>query len=118
MEKQQIKQIALSIIQDGNVSEKVYDWIINNFSKNDMKLFINCLRTALKDKNVVVRYAGTPSDTVKEKITKMFPDKNLVYVRDDNQIGAGVRIEFGDYILDYTVTNMIIKIMKGIRESL
>ena len=48
----------------------------------------------------------------------MFPTKKLVYVRDDEQIGAGIKIEFGDYILDYTVTNMIIKIMKSIRESL
>lgn len=118
MEKQQIKQIALSIIDNGDVSENVYNWIVNNFSKNDMKLFINYLRAAFKDKNVTVRYAGTPSQTVKEKIIKMFPGKSIVYVRDDKEIGAGVRIEFGDYVLDYTVTNMIIKIMKGIRESL
>ena len=48
----------------------------------------------------------------------MFPDKSLVYVRDDKEIGAGIRFEFGDYILDYTVTNMIVKIMKDIRENL
>ncbi len=49
---------------------------------------------------------------------RRFPGKNLIYVRDDKEIGAGLRIEFGDYILDYTVTNMVVKIMKGIRESL
>ena len=118
MEKQQIKQLALSILEDGEVSEKSYSWILNNLSKEELKLFIGYFNAAFKDKNVVVRYAGTPSDTVKAKISKMFPDKNLVYMRDDKEIGAGIRIEFGDYILDYTVTNMIVKIMKGIRESL
>ena len=48
----------------------------------------------------------------------MFPDTKLVYIRDDEEIGAGIRFEFGDYILDYTVTNMILKIIKNIRESL
>lgn len=118
MEKQQIKQLALSILEDGEVSEKSFNWIMNNFSKNDMKLFVGYFHSAFKDKNVIVRYAGTPSDAVKEKISKMFPGKKLIYVKDDKEIGAGIRLEFGDYILDYTVTNMIIKIMKGIRESL
>lgn len=118
MEKQQIKQLALSILEDGEVSEKNFDWLMNNLSRNDMKLFLSYFNAAFKNKNVVVYYAGTPSDTVKTKISKMFPGKKIVYVRDDKEIGAGVRIEFGDYILDYTVTNMIIKIMKGIRESL
>lgn len=118
MEKQQIKQLALSILEDDEVSETSCNWILNNLSKEELKLFIGYFNTAFKDKNVVVRYAGTPSDSVKAKIAKMFPNKNLIYIRDDKEVGAGIRMEFGDYILDYTVTNMIVKIMKGIRESL
>jgi len=48
----------------------------------------------------------------------MFPDKTIVYNRDDKEVGAGVKLEFGDYILDYTLSNMVEKIMKDIRESL
>ena len=48
----------------------------------------------------------------------MFPDKSIIYNRDDKDVVAGVKLEFGDYILDYTLSNMVDKIMKDIRESL
>ncbi len=115
MEKQQIKQLALSILEDGGVSQESCDWIINNLSKNDLKLFISCFRSAFKDKNVTVRYAGNLSETIKEKISGMFPGKNIIYVLSDKEVLAGIKMEFGDYILDYSVTSMIIKILKGIR---
>ena len=118
MKKQQIKQLALSIVEQGEVSSDISQWIFNNLQKSELKLFINYLSRALKESTVVVRYAGDATSIIKNKIQKMFPDKNLVYVRDDKEIGAGIRFEFGDYILDYTVTNMIVKIMKDIRESL
>ena len=118
MKTQQIKQLALSIVEQGEVSGDISQWIFNNLQKSELKLFINYLSRALKESTVVVKYAGEATSVVKTKIQKMFPTKKLVYVRDDEQIGAGIKIEFGDYILDYTVTNMIIKIMKSIRESL
>ena len=118
MKKQQIKQLALSIVETGEISQSVSDWINKNLSKSELKLFVNYLESALKAATVTVRYAGNPSQATKDKIAKMFPDKSLVYIRDDKEIGAGIRFEFGDYILDYTVTNMIVKIMKDIRENL
>ena len=118
MKKQQIKQLALSIVETGEISDKVSQWINKNLSKSELKLFVSYLSSALKEKSVIVKYAGNPQEITKEKIQKMFPDKKLVYVRADEEVGAGIKFEFGDYILDYTVTNMIVKIMKDLRESL
>ena len=118
MKKQQIKQLALSIVEQGEVSSDISQWIFNNLQKSELKLFVNYLSSILKEATVVVKYAGDASPVIKNKIQKMFPDKKLVYIRDDEEIGAGIRFEFGDYILDYTVTNMILKIIKNIRESL
>ncbi len=118
MKKQQIKQLALSIVEQGDISGDVSQWIFNNLQKSELKLFVNYLSSILKEATVVVKYAGDASPVIKNKIQKMFPDKKLVYIRDDEEIGAGIRFEFGDYILDYTVTNMILKIIKNIRESL
>ena len=72
---------------------------------------------AIKSNTVFVK-SGQASDTVKNKIQKMFPDKSIIYNRDDKDVVAGVKLEFGDYILDYTLSNMVDKIMKDIRESL
>ena len=118
MKKQQIKQLALSIIQNGEITDEVSKWIFDNLTKNEIKSLLSYMVSCIKNNTVIVRYAGQASDTVKNKIQKMFPDKTIVYNRDDKEVGAGIKLEFGDYILDYTLSNMVAKIMKNIRESL
>ncbi|MEA5001074.1 MAG: hypothetical protein VB017_04235 [Endomicrobiaceae bacterium] len=118
MKKQQIKQFAQAIVSEGEISENVSKWLLNNLTKAEMKLFVKYLSAEIKEFTVIAKYAGEPSDEVKNKIRQMFRDKNIVYIRDDKEIGAGIKLEFGDYILDYTVSAMIVKIMKGIKERL
>ena len=118
MKKQQIKQFAQAIVSEGEISENVSKWLLNNLTKAEMKLFLKYLSAEIKEFTVIAKYAGEPSDEVKNKIRQMFRDKNIVYIRDDKEIGAGIKLEFGDYILDYTVSAMIVKIMKGIKERL
>ena len=118
MQKQQIKQFAQAIVSEGEISENVSKWLLNNLTKAEMKLFVKYLSAEIKEFTVIAKYAGEPSDEVKNKIRQMFRDKNIVYIRDDKEIGAGIKLEFGDYILDYTVSAMIVKIMKGIKERL
>ena len=118
MKKQQIKQLAQAIVSEGEISENVSKWLLNNLTKAEMKLFVKYLSAEIKEFTVIAKYAGEPSDEVKNKIRQMFRDKNIVYIRDDKEIGAGIKLEFGDYILDYTVSAMIVKIMKGIKERL
>ena len=118
MKKQQIKQLAVSIIKSGEVTDEVSKWIFNNLTKNDIKILLSYMVASIKSNTVFVKYAGQASDTVKNKIQKMFPDKSIIYNRDDKDVVAGVKLEFGDYILDYTLYNMVDKIMKDIRESL
>lgn len=118
MKKQQIKQFAQAIVSEGEISENVSKWLLNNLTKAEMKLFVKYLSAEIKEFTVIAKYAGEPSDEVKNKIRQMFRDKNIVYIRDDKEIGAGIKLEFGDYIIDYTVSAMIVKIMKGIKERL
>lgn len=118
MKKLQIKQFAQSIVASDEISNDVVEWLLNNLTKAEMKLFVKYLALEIKEGTVVAKYAGQPSDIVQNKIQKIFQNKKIVYVRDDKEIGAGIKFEFGDYILDYTVSAMIVKIMKGIKERL
>ena len=81
-------------------------------------VFTTFLSAEIKNFTVVAKYAGEATDEIKGKIEKLFPNKKIVYVRADDEVGAGVKFEFGDYILDYSVSAMITKIMKTIRENL
>jgi F0F1-type ATP synthase delta subunit len=118
MKKEQIKKLAYSVVASREISENVSKWMLNNLSKADMKLFLRYFNNALREATVVAQYSGVLSEISKEKFQKMFPDKNIVFVRKDKEIGAGIKINFGDYILDYTISTMVEKIMKDIRENL
>ena len=118
MKKQIIRQLAQSIAQAGTVSQEVSDWIFKNLNRSEIKLFMRYLSAEIKNFTVVAKYAGEATDEIKQKIKQLFPNKNIVYVRADEEVGAGVKFEFGDYILDYSVSAMITKIMKTIRENL
>lgn len=118
MKRQQIKQFAQTVAFAGEISEDVSKWLLNNLTKAEMKQFVKYLSAEIKELTVTAKYAGEPSDAVKNRIQQMFRDKKIVYIRDDEEIGAGIKLEFGDYILDYTVSAMIVKIMKGIKERL
>ena len=118
MKKQTIKQLAQSIAKSETVSQEVSDWIFKNLNRTEIKLFLRCLLSEIKNFTVVAKYAGEATDEIKNKIKQLFPDKKIVYIRADDEVGAGVKFEFGDYILDYSVSAMITKIMKSIRENL
>ena len=118
MKKQTVRQLAQSIAKNGTVSREVSDWIFKNLSRAEIKLFVRYLSAEIKNWTVIAKYAGEANDEIKEQVKHLFPNKNIVYVRADEEVGAGVKFEFGDYILDYTVSAMIEKIMKTIRENL
>ncbi len=118
MTKEQIKKLAYLITLQGDVSEDVSKWILANLSKPDMKLFIRHLNNALRHSTVTAKYSGVLSESSKMKLYEMFPGKKIVFTRQDDEIGAGIKINFGDYTLDYTVSGIVKKIMKDIRENL
>ena len=48
----------------------------------------------------------------------MFPNKKILFKRDDENISGGVRFEYGDFVLDYSVSGIVKRILNDIRESL
>lgn len=118
MKRAQIKEISESIVKAGGLSEKGLQWIFEHFSRNDLKLFMKLLSKDIKNKNVTASYAGDMDSIGKKKIETLFPGKNITFKRDDESLGAGVRLEYADYVLDYSVSGIVQRILNGIRESL
>jgi len=79
MKKQQIKQLAVSIIKNGEITDEVSRWIFDNLTKNEIKLLLSYLISSVKNNTVIVKYAGVASDTVKIKFKKCSPIK-LSYI--------------------------------------
>lgn len=118
MKRAQIKELAQSIAVTGGISDKDMNWILKNFSRSDLKMFIRLLTQEMKDRKVIASFAGNIGVEDKKRIISLFPDKNIEFKRNDEGLGAGVKLEYSDFILDYSVSGIIKRILSSIRESL
>jgi F-type H+-transporting ATPase subunit delta len=118
MKRSQIKELVNSIVKYDELNIKDLEWILSNLSRQELKLFMRLLSKEIKDSSVTASFAGELSDTNKKKITAMFPNKKILFKRDDENISGGVRFEYGDFVLDYSVSGIVKRILNDIRESL
>ncbi|MDR2676451.1 MAG: F0F1 ATP synthase subunit delta [Endomicrobium sp.] len=118
MEKLQIEKLAKSIVSCGKLSEEGLKWIFLKFSKQELKFFIYLLHKEIKNNTVVVSFAGELDNESKSKISAMFPNKQVLFKRDDKNIIGGLCLRYGDYFFDYSVLGMMKKITSSIRENL
>jgi F-type H+-transporting ATPase subunit delta len=119
MKRSQIKELAKSIVEHNELSEKNLNWVFSNFSRQEIKVFTRFLSDEMKDKNVLVTFAGELlSDTNKSKIEAMFPNKKITFKRDDVDVVGGMRFEYGDFILDCSISGIARRILNAIKEGL
>lgn len=118
MKISQIKELVDSIIKHDELSIKGLDWILSNLSRQELKVFMRLLSKEIKNSSVTASFAGELNDVNKRRITAMFPNKKILFKRDDENISGGVRFEYGDFVLDYSVSGIVKRILNDIRESL
>ncbi|MDR2436740.1 MAG: hypothetical protein LBD17_01530 [Endomicrobium sp.] len=118
MKRSQIRELAKSIVEYDELHEKDLNWIYSNLSRQEIKMFIRLLSNEIKDKNVLVTFAGELSSTNKSKMESMFTGKRVTFKRDDADIAGGVRFEYSDFILDYSVSGIAKRILNVIKERL
>jgi vacuolar-type H+-ATPase subunit E/Vma4 len=118
MKKVQIRQLAQSIIACGGIGDDGLKWVFDNFKRNDLKSFLYFLSKGIKDNTVTAYFAGDISASAKSKIVSLFPNKEITYKRDDESVGAGIRLEYGDFVADYSVCAIVKRILSRIRESI
>ena len=117
MKRAQIKELAQSIAVYGEVSDKDMKWIFDNFSRNDLKMLIKLISYEIKERKVIASHAGNINAADEKRIISFFPGKNVEFKRDDN-LGAGLKLEYGDFVLDYSVSGIVGRILSNIRENL
>jgi F-type H+-transporting ATPase subunit delta len=118
MKRSKIREFVKSIIKYDELSTKDLEWIFSNLSRQELKLFMRLLSKEIKDNTVIASFAGELSYENKKKINAMLPNKKILLKRDDENISGGVRFEYGDFVLDYSVSGIIKRILDDIRENL
>ncbi|MDR1928602.1 MAG: F0F1 ATP synthase subunit delta [Endomicrobium sp.] len=114
----QIKELAKSIVKYDHLSDEDFLWISMNFSKKDLKLLMFFLAKEIKNKKVLINFAGEFSEIKKEIIINLFKNKTIMFNRDDKNIICGMYIEYEDFILDYSVSGTIKKMFDTLRKRL
>jgi F-type H+-transporting ATPase subunit delta len=117
MKREQIKELAQAVARYNEMGDKELDWLFSNMSKKELKIFINLLLREMKNRKVTVSYAGSMTESYKERITSLFPDKRAEF-KEDPSLAAGAKFEYGDYVLDCSVSGIISGILENIRENL
>jgi F0F1-type ATP synthase delta subunit len=128
MNNLQIKQLAESIALSGGASSEVFSWVMKNLSKSELKYFAARLSESVKNVTLKVYYAGDITDQAKQNLreafksnkvlSKIFANKNTEYIKDDAALLGGVKLESGDWSLDYSLSARIGQIIKNLKESL
>ncbi|OEG69350.1 hypothetical protein ATZ36_10090 [Candidatus Endomicrobiellum trichonymphae] len=106
------------MLKYGELSTKDLEWIFSNFLRQELKLFMRLLSKEIKDNTVTASFAGELNYENKKKINDMFPNRKILFKRDDENISGGVRFEYGDFVLDHSVSGIIKRILNDIRENL
>ena len=112
MKKFQIKELAASAVKYGGFSNEAFAWVLKNFSKSELRFFVNALAREIKNSLVSVSHAGEAPASVQKKLAALFSDKKTEFKRDDS-LGAGLMLEYGDYVLDCSVRAMIKKAFRS-----
>jgi F-type H+-transporting ATPase subunit delta len=118
MKRSQIKELAKSVVEYNELSEKDLNWVYSNFSRREIKAFVRLLSNEIKYKNVLAIFGGELSDVNKSKIEAMFSGKKITFKRDDADVVGGVRFEYSDFILDYSISGIARRILSVIKERL
>jgi F0F1-type ATP synthase delta subunit len=118
MKRSQIKEITKSIVKYDELSENDLKWITSNLSRKELKLFMMLLSKEVKDNNVSISFAGSLSDINKNKFLEMFPNKKVIFNRNDESLIGGVCLEYGDFIFDCSVSTTVKRILNAIKERL
>jgi F0F1-type ATP synthase delta subunit len=118
MKKFQIKKLAESIIKYDYLSNECFDWICNNFSKKDMRIFVCFLSKFINFYTVFVSFAGELNNVDIKEIKNIFKNKKIIFNRDDEHIISGICFKYNDFILDCSISYVVKNILKNIKKRL
>jgi len=117
MKRELIKELAQSVAEHNEMSAQELSWLFSRLSKKELKTFVNLLFWETKNRKVAVSYAGSMTENHKKRIESLFPGKKAEF-KEDSSLAAGVKFEYGDYVLDYSVSGIIKRILENIKGQL
>lgn len=101
MRKKVLKELAISCAEAGKLSEKTVKYILNELTKEELKFFLSQYKTALNKKRVYITASSTLDKAMLNSLKQTYKGLELE-VNYDKNLGAGIKIQQDDMIIDFT----------------
>lgn len=106
MNSNKLKQLALAVANEEKVSKEVEKFILSELNKQELKEFVRFYKSAIQKKRVYVTSSCKLSSPTIGEIKELYKDKEIIE-HIDEKLGAGVKIQQDDIIVDYTFRKYI-----------
>ncbi len=105
MQKKDIKNLAKKLATGESLKNPVTDFILK-FNRRDLKVFLSNYKLALKKNTVYVTSASEISNLNFKELEGVYKNKRIIK-KSDLSLGAGIKIEDNDNIIDFTFKKYI-----------
>lgn len=106
MRKAILKDLAKSCASSEKLSNKVVKYILDNLTKQDLKIFLSYYKTELDKKRVYVTASSTIDKDTMIALKNAYKGLDLE-INYDKSVGAGIKIQQNDMIVDFTFKKYI-----------
>lgn len=117
MNNDDIKRLAKITTKNGVVNEKVKDFVLNRMPKKDLIIYLNYLNNETRANQIYVTIADTPDKSLVDLFADIFKDKKVSIIV-ENKLGAGIKVEYNDTIINANVKSMIEQSITSIKNTL
>ena len=106
MKKNNLKNLAILIAKEKAVSKKSCDFILESLNRRNVKILLHFYRNEWQKKCAYVTTASGLSIESLNSLKNLFRGKEIIS-NTDSAVGAGIKIQQGDSIIDYTFKRYI-----------
>lgn len=106
----------VDLVVRGEVDKKIVNYILS-LKRAELKLLLFYLKKRIREKTVNIFSADKVDIKFKNQLEKIFSEREVNYFL-DTSLGAGLRIEYGDNIMEISLKNTVLNVFKKIRESI
>lgn len=106
MKDKTIKLLAQSCVNNPKLTEKTTAFILKGLTKRELKVFLNCYKIALNKKRIYITASSQLDKTALSLLKNTYKNYELEFTY-DKDLGAGIKIQQNDMIIDYTFKKYI-----------
>src|SRR5258706_14981779 len=95
MKKKKIQKLVSKSYQGEQIDGKTVEMIADHMNRQTLKQYINLLKQAEKEKQVIITSPKSLNDSDKKSLQNLFPKKKIIYILDPEMIN-GIQITDND----------------------